>query len=300
MTNSSSLFSARMAAMATVILFALVPVPELLQGRLDPWSTAIAAAGLAAALVAVVMILRLRRVLGEAVTTMTAVARGDFEARLVGIHETGRVGELLHSINELIDRTDAFVREASSSMEHVSHGQYFRRIVERGMLGSFLHGAQVINAATAAIDRKVADFATVTSRFEDTVGKVVNLTAAAATELQATAQGMERIAAGTSSTATAVSAAAEEASTNVETVAAAAEELSCAIAEISRQVSQSTTIARTAVEQADHTNTMVRGLADASNRIGEVVNLINDIASQTNLLALNATMSWSIKQRQFA
>src|SRR3546814_392092 len=34
----------------------------------------------------------------------------------------------------------------------------------------------------------------------------------------------------------------------------------------------------------------VQGLADAAQKIGEVVNLINDIASQTNLLALNATI----------
>ena len=35
---------------------------------------------------------------------------------------------------------------------------------------------------------------------------------------------------------------------------------------------------------------MVKTLAAAANRIGEVVQLINDIASQTNLLALNATV----------
>jgi methyl-accepting chemotaxis protein len=34
----------------------------------------------------------------------------------------------------------------------------------------------------------------------------------------------------------------------------------------------------------------VRGLADASKKIGAVVTLINNIASQTNLLALNATI----------
>ena len=34
----------------------------------------------------------------------------------------------------------------------------------------------------------------------------------------------------------------------------------------------------------------MRGLAESSRKIGEVVNLINEIASQTNLLALNATI----------
>jgi methyl-accepting chemotaxis protein len=45
-----------------------------------------------------------------------------------------------------------------------------------------------------------------------------------------------------------------------------------------------------AVGEAARTDATVRGLADAAHRIGEVVQLINDIASQTNLLALNATI----------
>jgi methyl-accepting chemotaxis protein len=44
------------------------------------------------------------------------------------------------------------------------------------------------------------------------------------------------------------------------------------------------------VEQANRTNTQVEGLAEAAQKIGDVVKLINDIAGQTNLLALNATI----------
>ena len=45
-----------------------------------------------------------------------------------------------------------------------------------------------------------------------------------------------------------------------------------------------------AATEAQRTQEEIRALADAAHRIGEVVNLINSIASQTNLLALNATI----------
>jgi methyl-accepting chemotaxis protein len=82
----------------------------------------------------------------------------------------------------------------------------------------------------------------------------------------------------------------EEASTNVQTVAAATEQLSASINEISRQVAESTNIAGEAVAQAEQTNAGVQALADAAQRIGDVVKLISGIAEQTNLLALNATI----------
>jgi methyl-accepting chemotaxis protein len=122
------------------------------------------------------------------------------------------------------------------------------------------------------------------------VREVVDAVASSSTELRGTAESMSAVAEQSNRQASSVAAAAEQASHNVQTVASAAEELSSSINEISSQVSQSATIARKAVEDAQRTNQTVQGLAEAAQKIGEVVNLINDIASQTNLLALNATI----------
>ncbi|MBI2236407.1 MAG: methyl-accepting chemotaxis protein [Magnetospirillum sp.] len=77
---------------------------------------------------------------------------------------------------------------------------------------------------------------------------------------------------------------------NVQAVSAASVELTGSIAEIARQITASADIARGAVRQAEETDAVVRGLAAAAARIGEVVSLISSVASQTNLLALNATI----------
>jgi len=122
------------------------------------------------------------------------------------------------------------------------------------------------------------------------VEEVTGIVASASTELQNTAQAMSATAEQTNVQAGAVAAASEEASTNVQTVAAAAEELSSSLEEVGRQVVESSSIAKSAVEEAAKTNTSVEGLSEAAQKIGEVVELINDIASQTNLLALNATI----------
>ncbi|WP_425450373.1 methyl-accepting chemotaxis protein [Virgifigura deserti] len=129
-----------------------------------------------------------------------------------------------------------------------------------------------------------------TRAFEAKVGDLVGSLSSAATEMQATARSMTATADQTNQQSVSVAAAAEEASVNVQTVATAAEELSSSISEIGRQVSQSARIAGQAVEDARRTNGTVQVLAEGAQKIGEVVNLIQDIANQTNLLALNATI----------
>lgn len=109
-------------------------------------------------------------------------------------------------------------------------------------------------------------------------------------EVQRTAQTLAAAAEEASAQATSVAAASEEASTNVQTVASAAEEMTASIKEISSQITRSSQTATEAVQKAERTNKTVEQLHQASTEIGNVVNLINDIAEQTNLLALNATI----------
>jgi methyl-accepting chemotaxis protein len=73
-------------------------------------------------------------------------------------------------------------------------------------------------------------------------------------------------------------------------VAAATEELFSSIQEIGRQAAQSAAITGKAVDDARRTDASVQTLAAGTRKIGEVVTLIETIASQTNLLALNATI----------
>ena len=110
---------------------------------------------------------------------------------------------------------------------------------------------------------------------EDLKG-VSSSVASASTEMQATAQSL--------------SATAEEVSNQSSNVAAASEELAISVNEISRQVSDASRVAKTAVEEAEKSDKLVANLVVASQKIGEVVALISQIAGQTNLLALNATI----------
>lgn len=143
--------------------------------------------------------------------------------------------------------------------------------------------------ARAKVER-AERLAMLTNNFEQTVGSIVGIVAAASTELSATAEQLTKTAKGTSERSIAVAAASEQASANVQTVASAAEELSCSVREISGQVHQSSTMTSRASNEAKQTSEQVRELARAAERIGGIIDLINNIASQTNLLALNATI----------
>jgi methyl-accepting chemotaxis protein len=94
----------------------------------------------------------------------------------------------------------------------------------------------------------------------------------------------------TSKSAESAVTASNEASANVETAAIAADELAGSINEIGRQLSLTTDVVRSAVTEAHGTNQQITALAQAAQKIGDVIKLIRTIAGQTNLLALNATI----------
>jgi methyl-accepting chemotaxis protein len=126
--------------------------------------------------------------------------------------------------------------------------------------------------------------------FQRAVGGIIDAVSSASSQLESAAASLTGTAASTQQLSGAVAAASEETSVNVQGVAAASEQLSSTVTEISRQVQESSAIASSAVQQAGKTNASVNELSQSAERIGDVIGLINTIASQTNLLALNATI----------
>ena len=132
--------------------------------------------------------------------------------------------------------------------------------------------------------------AAIASQFEARVMNLIQHSVGASSDLHETAQTMSALADQSREQAQSAAVAAGDATSNVQTVAAASEELYASISEISRQVGEAARISTEAAQETLRINGIMQTLSATAQRIGEVVSLINDIASQTNLLALNATI----------
>ncbi|MET1028345.1 MAG: methyl-accepting chemotaxis protein [Dongiaceae bacterium] len=224
------------------------------------------------------------------VEVLKRLQRGDFEARLMPISARGTLGEVAWAVNDFADRADAFAREASASLSAVSEQIYYRRVIETGMLGTYLQAARAINTATSEMHNKISGFGSALSHFERIANDVVTKLATTSIDLTQMAQTLNHAATSTSDKTVIAATATEKASVSLQAVAAATEELTASIGEINRQIHRSVDVAHAAVRETETAHSQVDGLVSASAKIGEVVTLIREIAEKTNLLALNATI----------
>ncbi|EME68590.1 methyl-accepting chemotaxis protein [Paramagnetospirillum caucaseum] len=199
--------------------------------------------------------------IAEITTAMSRLATGDTSITVGGLDLQTEQGEMARAVEVFRNNHLAAERLAAEQAAEQSAKERRRQAIEQ-LTAAF---RQEVSGALAA------------------VGDATRLLENSANSLGSSAQSME-------GHASAVAASAEQASINVETVAGAAEELAASINEISRQVATSAQVSQEAVAEAERTNALVHGLADAARNIGEVVTMIGDIAGQTNLLALNATI----------
>jgi methyl-accepting chemotaxis protein len=138
--------------------------------------------------------------------------------------------------------------------------------------------------------RRSEAVAVVTQSFVEDAESLIGQVAGAATQLEASAQTLNGTASQSVERSESVAAASAQSAATAETVASAAQELSQSIAEVANRVRDAETAARSAVHETEKSGEEITRLADAARRIGEVTNLIAEIAAQTNLLALNATI----------
>jgi methyl-accepting chemotaxis protein len=149
---------------------------------------------------------------------------------------------------------------------------------------------QIRSREASARDDRHRMLAEVASNFEQAVRALIERVSADSDRATTLATAMATAARENAQRVGAAATASSSASGDAQSIAAAAEELSASVAEIQRQVQRSTEITARAVTEAGTSSAKVRQLTEAAQKIGDIVRLINEIASQTNLLALNATI----------
>jgi len=192
---------------------------------------------------------------------MSAVGRGEFAADIAGEDRQDEIGSMARALAGM--RSDlkeaALQRQQDAARDEAAR----KRLQQREALS---------NGFVAHMRELAGGF-----------GKSSTEVAEAARSLAATAEE-------TSRQADVVATSAASASNSVQTVAAASEELAVSVKEITNQVTHSARIAESAFREAEGANAQINALATNAAAIGEVVDLIRNIANQTNLLALNATI----------
>ena len=193
--------------------------------------------------------------------SMRQLADGDKAAQVPFIEKSDELGDMA--------RTVAIFRE---NMIRADHLEAEKRAADQVVLDQANLRAALTGAFGVSADRLLAVV-------DGSVAKV-----------RQSSHEVLRLAEETGAEAAAVATTAGQAASNVQQVAAAAEQMGASIQEIGSSVGRSTDITRLAVEGISALDSTMVELSTATETIGEIVALIEEVAAQTNLLALNASI----------
>jgi len=218
--------------------------------------------------------------------TMRRLASGDMSATVPDTDRADEIGAMAQAVE--VFKQNGLERERLQAENEVAAAK--QRQLEAD-------AKQRAEAEQAEAERRAAEQEARARRLGDLIAAfdqesrtMIDEVSGAVAKLQESAGMMTALSQESVQRAGSVTAASQQATTNVHTVASAAEQMNGSISEISGQVSRSQTIASNANTQAHSMRETIGGLVERAQRIGSVVDLINDIAEQTNLLALNATI----------
>lgn len=216
---------------------------------------------LAAGLVAVVLTRLIGRPIAGLTSSMLRLADGDTGIELAKSKRRDEIGRMMDAV--LVFRDNALERDRLAEIQREEEAAQTRR--------------------NEYISELIANF-------RQDVEERVAAVNANAEEMENTAANLAMVSDGAMGHAGQVNQATGDSLQSVTTVASAAEELTASIAEIGRQAESAKGVVTAASAAASSMSGRIEELLQSANRIGDVVELIKEIAEQTDLLALNATI----------
>jgi methyl-accepting chemotaxis protein len=205
---------------------------------------------------------------------------------------------LSRPLDDAGETIDAIVRaefDAGPEPEPERQSEIDRLLTGIDRLADILREQQRRDFVLIDVDRKRqserrSKLSAMSSELESATKTGMHAIVGAAVTLQARADDMRAaLAAVTTASDEAARAAASSRTMNDQSTTFSAQIVS-AIAAISEQVHRGSAVSRDAVGRASGSRDIINALAAAADDIGQIVGVINSVASQTNLLALNATI----------
>lgn len=198
---------------------------------------------------------------------VTGAALGHLESRITHIDPDHPLHDSAWAINDMLDQMEAFMREARTSVEAASNGEYQRFMLTDGLKGGFVSACSMINHGVKGI--KEGNKATIRGKMSKSFHNLGGGVQGGLQKIQdALSQSIHEI----------------------ESIGGRATDTATTSAESVRSIDVMSENLQHLIELIGQNHNSINSLSSRVNEITSVINLIKDIAEQTNLLALNAAI----------
>jgi methyl-accepting chemotaxis protein len=192
---------------------------------------------------------------------------GDFTGRITNIDNSKKSAKMAWAVNNLLDQLESFQRDITSAINAAQNG-WERGILLSGYRGNFRISAENVDKAALAIGESQKN--QIKNNLRLTLNEVGGGIRAELNTIKGDIQG--------------------SLSDFLSTIEKQSQEIYEKSLQSNEGINNISDTLLQLIEFIDHTNESINMLNQRSNEIGNIVNLITDIADQTNLLALNAAI----------